>query len=147
MCWTSKTIPVRRIAKNNIKVYKILYKVGNIIKSPVFNEFAWEIGVDFSISSTRLYTVKSGELYYIDEGFHSLKDVPIKKGFYWYTPKTNYMLFGIDEHTDTLFECIIPKGSAYYINSNGEIVSDHLKIVKKYKKKTFKWKSCLNIFK
>lgn len=147
MCWSSKTLPVRKIAKSNIKVYKILYKVGGIIKSPFFKEFSWEIGVDFSIPSNCLFVEESPRMYFINEGFHSLKNIPIiVENSYWINSKTRLILFTTDR-ADTLFECIIPKGSIYYINSNGEVVSDHLRIVKEYKKKVFKWKELFKYLK
>ena len=120
MCWYNNRIIPPKIAIEDIQVYKIVAKFDKGISSGVY-PFKWESGV--------VYQSKIGiNTYYsqmeITKGFHTLRDEPLFKGIYWYTSNKHLLFCARPSHA--VFEAIIPKGSTYYENKNGEIVSDKL---------------------
>lgn len=134
MCWKTRKTPIKQIAESDLKVYKILKYVENYIISPI-RGFIWELNKTYK-------TELDNPNYYIDErrnvincGFHSLLDSPKlhRTMFFasriWYIKSSDIMLYSPNEY---VFEAIIPKGSEYYENENGEIVSNQLKIIKQY---------------
>lgn len=131
------------IAKEDMKVYKILYfKKGvnqhkpRVYQSP-YQEYIYKPGThyfqigkkfDFNIDITcdRFYELK------INDGFHSFIYLykAIKLSHRIILSKWHPMDVGI-------FEFIIPKGSEYFLGDDNDIVSDNLIFpykVKKYKK-------------
>ena len=123
MCWYTKNKNNAKpiVAEKDIKVYKVLTVGGDSILSPC-QYFEWELGVlyeeDIKVDTTGLET-------YINNGFHSLKIPPLYNGGFWCIGDKK--LFGRCTY-DVVFEAIIPKGSVYYENEDGEIVSTALKL-------------------
>lgn len=145
MCWRTYygVLSVQRTATKDIRVKKAFIVMGNTIKSLYFNSFIWTQCV---LRKTYLGTIRRFKLACIDdhipqhyvwsieEGFHSAKYIKIvgyhrnhsllrvdngKRGFhvtYIRNDKTNI----------EILNCIIPKGSKYYVNECGEYVSDQL---------------------
>ena len=75
----------------------------------------------------------NGFVYRIPIGLHSLIDIPyinIKNSNIWYTAKTHHALM-IYHTSHNIYKCEIPRGSRYYINEYGEVVSDKLIIKSK----------------
>lgn len=128
MCWVSNKTPVLQIAEQNIKTYKILkqFKGYSKVESPLY-PFVWEFNKEYFNPigwSTRYFT-----FYEITEGFHSLKCKPyIKENRYCRRGSTECIMFTSDRRK--IFECTIPKGSRYYENETGDIVSEKLIINK-----------------
>lgn len=126
MCWSTKdknyATPI--LAEKDFKVYKVLIVAGNSILSPC-HHFEWELGVlyeeDIKVNTTGVEVLETK----INDGFHSLKFPPICKDDSWCIGDKE--LFGCVTH-DIVFEAIIPKGSVYFENEDGEIVSDALKL-------------------
>ena len=123
MCWLSN-IPVNCIiTKDNIKVYKIFNKnVEGQLISPIY-DFKWEIG--------KLYVENDIPNYpssVINKGFHSLKTTPIRCfGYWWNRSYRNLPL--LTDRGHFVCVCEIPKGSIYFENKYGEIVSNKLKLL------------------
>lgn len=125
MCWTSSKKPVKCIATDNITCYKIFSKL----------DIKWRIEKTSDSLEKKMKEVKSlyknyvyipyesnpkvniicrldNDLscdWFINEGYHSYKYInPINKRYF------------------CVLECIIPKGSIYYINSDNHIVSSDI---------------------
>lgn len=150
MCWFSNKYKVPNIAEEDIIVYKVM-----LLRDGYRNELIsfyyskrYVIGKEY-IEETE--TVEPVYLYHysINKGFHSYSlEKTTEKECYNYcqiwsgTTLLDYVNLGIDVHygeTLVAVECIIPKGSTYYENDLGEIVSDRIiitdKIFKKFKNK------------
>lgn len=127
MCWSTKNknnaTPI--VAEKDIKAYKVLTVMGNLISSPC-QYFRWKLGElyeeDIKVTTTELKT-------YINNGFHSLKYPPFHKDGFWHNGDKKLFSWGT---YDVVFEVIIPKGSVYYENKDGEIVSTALKLKEIY---------------
>lgn len=133
MCWETRKTPIKKIAESDLKVYKILRCIENRIVSPIKHEFAWELNKTYK---TELDSPDyCGRINIITLGFHSLLDSPklCKTVFFrfteWCIKNHTVILYTINEY---VFEAVIPKGSEYYENEYGEIVSNQLKIIGKY---------------
>lgn len=150
MCWTSKTaIPI--IADEDIECFKlVLQDESNTIYS-FYNEFIYELN---KLYKTEINLVKSfnNKFNNILEGFHSYSNkvkYEINNNFnntlklYIFTNKTRINLTNIYSKYSYILtknisaklviaNCVIPKGSTYYINENKEIVSNQL-IIKSIK--------------
>lgn len=130
MCWITDKIPVKEIAKEAIKVYKIINTHGGLF-SPCIPYISWEIGI---LKYSKIGV--SGHL--IREGLHSLKDIPHIEPQHGWSNLLSYLEWVTTENKsimkydygEKVFEAIIPAGSEYYENENGEIVSNQLKIIK-----------------
>lgn len=150
MCWLSDEYKAPNIADEDIIVYKVM-----LLREGYRNELAsfyygkrYVIGKEY-IEETE--TVEPVYLYHysINKGFHSYSlEKTTEKECYnhcqiWSgTTLLDYVNLGIDVHygeTLVAVKCIIPKGSTYYENDLGEIVSDRIiitdKIFKKFKNK------------
>lgn len=146
MCWTSIEKPIKRIAKEDIPVFKIgkITSYGDI--KPYFYEFtSYLMGVTYKQRIRKYHFLRH---FYIDKGLHSysLSNIRLKpyynviKGI-----KTPYITIKTDKTTPesknviiraqdydisniAIILCTIPKGSTYYVNSCGEVVSNKLTV-------------------
>lgn len=155
MCWTicQKKAPRVRIAKDDIKVYKILMvqKCDNDLckyVAPYYEKFCYEIGKVYSADKIEvIYNEDEGfPCYFIEYGFHSYSpdcNVDIFHSFFYGVYNKTIRIYprksvkeGLDYWRDSLakefgiFEATIPAGSRYYINPNGEMVSNCLRVDK-----------------
>lgn len=120
MCWTSSKPPVRRIAKEGIYTYKVVYDYSEFICNSLIMGFVYEY--------YKLYTQNKAIMplcgartnkWIIEEGFHSYRT--------WLTAKEVVEKFFTDPSIRKrikIVQCIIPKGTAFYINEKNEIVSN-----------------------
>lgn len=131
MCWISKE-RIKRIAKEDIPVFKIV----NRDKTSVFRNFLYEENTEYSLGK-EIHVYESGIMhFFINEGFHSYcKKCEItytySDGFFRVIDLVGTVLLG--RKSLLILECLIPKGATYYINEEGECVSDKLKTLKFYK--------------
>lgn len=130
MCWTSSKKPVKRIAADNITCYKIfsikdikwriektsdslekkMKEVKSLYKNYVYIPYETNPKVNIICRSDNDLTCD----WFINEGYHSYKYInPINKRYF------------------CVLECIIPKGSIYYINSDNCIVSSDIIVTDK----------------
>lgn len=153
MCWTTKDKKyiTKNIAKNDILVHKIV-RVRN--KKEVQKKFLfWSKTVIEKeiLSYCQLFKYKLGETYRIDQKIIVESSRPhegeffaaIDEGFHSYSKNCSitgcsgkyYRVFSKDSSTCSftiysdcrIMVCIIPKGSVYYENEHGEIVSNRIK--------------------
>ena len=114
-----------KIAKEDIKIYKVLDTKLKKLKSP-YKNFKWKLNEVFT--SDLIFD----EFYYsyeINEGLHSFSKINKNTKDYFYLLKWD---------SCKLFEGYIPKGSNYFIGKNNEIVSDQLILTKECENKEFK---------
>lgn len=147
MCWNSRNA-IAKIADNDIECFKIvlLYRHNTICS--YYQEFKYELN---KLYKTELNVTKYRSGFTsILQGFHSYSNeleydiitynmIPLIKVF---NNKTNNILQSYIIHSTlsnkniltktVIANCIIPKGSVYYINKSEEIVSDQL-IIKSIK--------------
>lgn len=145
MCWNTriKSCAELKVAKDNIPVTKIVWITEDRI-SAYFMQFDYIIGEVYHTEIGTLITLEfMGFEGHIDKGFHSYTNESIKRcnnnSCYVYLnnstnrDKTCYHKDRICYHNYNnetklgIMSCIIPKGSKYYKNEVGEIVSDTIK--------------------
>ena len=138
MCWTGKRFFERmpRIALRDIEVYKVLTKEG---KSP-YQDYQYEFNQE-----TKQFFLKSNKCISgtidIYEGYHSYsKKCRFVKSFYDNTTYTyitvfpkkrkenpNTFISGLSYYNNNvIYKAIIPKGTIYYQNRDGEYVSEKI---------------------
>lgn len=137
MCWvgTNDIELTPKIANDNVPVEKIV-----TVGTNIYNEECW-----YSAYFDKLYeldkTYKTTNMFLgghiIEEGFHSYKGVRIiidreLEGIRIYS-KDGVKLDSWDIHDKAIMSCVIPKGSVYYENKHGEIVSDAITPIYCYK--------------
>ena len=132
MCWSSKTLE-KRIATEDIKTFKVGFVKGTMLYS-YYRWFHYDIN---RLYETTIYPDDIERLYRIYTGFHSYSH---KKCSYFCKTEDRHInvqskINGklIDRYYDNdimIFECTIPKGTEYYKNERGEIVSEAIIINK-----------------
>ena len=139
MCWETKTIlkTIKHKAHKDIQAKKVL-RIGHNgdLSSPFFKTMAWVPETQYTISEgLNLINVFPKNVFNrawcINEGFHcysmnnkvglsEIGSIVVKKG-------SNYVTSMFNHFSDLkVFEVIIPQGSTYYENADGEIVSDNM---------------------
>lgn len=137
MCWKSAKKPVKKIASKNITCYKVFcnsnvvwnqyprkflgitiwnkYKIKelcSLLRGYIYIPYEYNPKVNIFISKSEYY-----HSWYIDKGYHSYRTLDKTKD------ETNL--------NDVIVKCIIPKGSAYYVNDLDEIVSSNIIVTDK----------------
>lgn len=112
MCWeTSKTrYKQPHVATRDINVTKVVRNVDDVIKPLYYHGVVYHINKQYS---TNITPEIQDDILKIRKGFHSYK-------------KTNKYLFYAKQHMHTIMNCVIPKGTKYYLNEKGEYVSESL---------------------
>ncbi len=136
MCWTGNSNPI--VAKDDIpckKIVKVLYRPPRKIYVPFFMHAK---SIEYVIGET--YTSEIRIRYQWEDGF---KEIDVGLHCYSKDVKTQHLQTGIavnflnnpngryysNIYNPVLMNCIIPKGTTYYENNNGEIVTEKLKII------------------
>lgn len=125
MCWVSFKPPVKRVAEKDILVYKVVNPSPhkNECYSFFFN-FLYKFGVIYN-TDIKIKYIDNGKDEYMwvgNEGFHSLSN---KKAALY---ESEVYIFKCDTF---IVQCIIPKGSDYYINEYDEVISNSIIILRK----------------
>lgn len=112
MCWISRELD-EQIATKDITVYKIVTFDTESCNS-LYRNFKYQYNKLYTTS----FTIQASDYtFYINEGFHSYK--------------TKTKACEINKYfREFIVKCIIPKGSHYYINSDDEVVSDKIIIIR-----------------
>lgn len=122
MCWISKTKPQIKTATKNITVYKVGNKNGCFFQSGIRRYLyrRYEINSNITINPIKS---KLGE-FIISSGYHSFESKHLAN-------------LNIDPcfYGSYIAEFMIPKGSKYYVNFAGEIVSSNIVFIKYLKSK------------
>lgn len=119
MCWSFYgNHPKKRMARTNVVVYKILYY--NMTSPFIGFEYHYDIPYRRKLELRYYITCTGRKHWFIQEGLHSFKKFETAKE---YQENLSYRT-----HDDRFFiyTCIIPKGSEYYVNYYGEVVSSGL---------------------
>ena len=146
MCFVKERCNWRHhVADTDLTCYKVLTKNldNNKLYSYYFN-FPYEIGQEYSqtLSESYLYCLDSLETDYIERGvFHSYTPVENNNGVsYPYIVVNEVRSFNYRKKCGSrelrnkdicIVECIIPKGSIYWVNRYGnEYCSDRIKLIR-----------------
>lgn len=130
MCWTTYGIPLTLTAEVDIPILKVGVEDGNIMVSP-YNKFSYELGKIYKMSKINPIYVKS--LCHIYEGFHSYdpRELQLYHEFWAIIVAKGGLTQERYPAWMNVFEGFIPKGSHYYLNMCGELVSDGICITNK----------------
>lgn len=118
MCWISNKKPVVKIAKRNIKCYKLVdYDYGAIF----FNREYEQINIVYKaqnhfgnkVSNLKIRKDDYVKEWYISEGIHSFRAYPNKR---------KYARYHMISKPLKVMECVIPQG-AKYVYYNNQYVS------------------------
>lgn len=130
MCWIGRK-DTKQVAKRDFYVYKIGLVMDNIFIS-LFQKHVYRIKESNPIIPLKPVESNCGMIE-IEAGYHSYKEVAIE---FYSNPNFRDIYLGdaikgiVDEFSlySHLYLCtfIVPKGSEYYINSRGEIVSSNI---------------------
>lgn len=134
MCWLSKKKKAARIAVEDILVYKVMYRKPNNGRfRSLYRRMDYE---PEKIYWTDVNPISIDSPLYpemmIDKGFHSYsmdKTMATKDKYHIviYNMENNEIVDSIFFSDNLVIaKCIIPKGSKYYKNDLGEIVSDQI---------------------
>lgn len=129
MCWMSADMPIKMIAEKDIPVFKIVRKAicGSNYESVYHKKVYYRR--EKATSGIEFYGT-----YTIEKGLHSyLPEVKtiLDEGLLIISDFNGCYLDGFDTKYSELakMNCIIPKGSEYYVNERGEVVSNQLKVL------------------
>lgn len=142
MCWigTKETIvSMGETAKEDITVYKVMVLMDERLYSYI-QGYQYEIGKEYALKEKiRCYAYDGVGTYKITKGFHSYGSEcnaylqydccvicsPRKE-----TGHTYYETLQIYGNNNgiAIVECVVPKGSIYFKNTGGELVSDRIQI-------------------
>ena len=140
MCWVGKCDV--KIAKRDFYVYKLGYAASNGFRS-LYQNFIYVPGVinkkvklEPVIPDYKIYKLMMEQYGTIYEGYHSYKDITMpysdlgswSRIIYLGRIAENVRLHNIY----SIATFIVPKGSKYYENDNGEIVSSDIIYTGKY---------------
>ena len=130
MCWIGRKNN-KQVAKRDFYVYKIGLVIGNTFTS-LFQKYIYRIKKSNPIIPL-LFIEDNYERIKIEDGYHSYKEIAIE---FCQNPYLRDIYLGdvINGFVDDLSQYsplylgtfIIPKGSKYYINNRGEIVSSNI---------------------
>lgn len=133
MCWTGDDTAIRKIAERDFYVYKIGKIVGNNIFISDIRGYAPKCLN--RIVPLVTYSLGVGN-YRIDKGYHSYKDITMPYSGLRSYYRTIYLgKIAEDIRLNNIYSIatfIIPKGSEYYENRAGEIVSSSILYTGKY---------------
>lgn len=145
MCWmTKKPVIAKKIAEENLFVFKMLIDTSNrrpnTLLSPIYRHF-YSIGEEYSIrNKLKMLWASRDQVYFISEGIHSYStDCCVTKqsdGSTIVKDQTGEIIGRypyIESYDFVIVSCIIPEGTTYYENERGQIVSERIKIIKKFK--------------
>ena len=130
MCWIGRK-NTKQVAKRDFYVYKIGLVIDNTFTS-LFQKYIYRIKENNPIIFLNIVEDNCGMIK-IEKGYHSYKEVAIE---FYQTPyfRDIYLGDAINGFIDNLSlyshlylgTFIVPKGSEYYINRRGEIVSSNI---------------------
>lgn len=130
MCWIGRK-DTKQVAKRDFYVYKVGLVMGKTFIS-LFQKHIYGIKRSNPIIPLKPVEDNCG-MVTIKDGYHSYKEVAIE---FYSNPNSRDIYLGdaikgfVDEFSlySNLYLCtfIVPKGSEYYINSRGEIVSSNI---------------------
>lgn len=140
MCWTGKCDV--KTAKNDIVVYKLGYVTEEGFSSLYQNyiyvprEINTEVKIRPFIHNYNIYKLEKEQYGIVYEGYHSYKEITMPYSELYIDSRMVHLGKTVDRislfnlyHIATF---IIPKGSEYYENEDGELVSSNIIYTGKY---------------
>lgn len=133
MCWYTKSNEISiKVAEEDIPVVKGLdRKNDEEFISPIFR-FKWKKGIVYHSILSKPKKYLGSETFSISKGFHSCTKL-IYENYYidgiQFTKMINEFGRTILCRKYDIVNAVIPKGSIYYVNEEGDYVSNQLKIV------------------
>lgn len=131
MCWYSRK-PVLKIADVDIKVYKVMKCVYHSLYSFYYLKH-YELNKEYNLDKNIPLKYNSDGVGKIEEGFHSYieyecveKHKSMNQPIYKIKINKFISYSTTVPHAICIAECTIPKGSYYYINLMGEVVSNRI---------------------
>lgn len=130
MCWITYGIPSALTAEVDIPILKVGVEDGNVMVSP-YNKFPYKLGKTYKMSRMNPIYIKG--LCHIHEGFHSYdpRELQLYRTFWSILVARGGLLQDRYPAGMDVFEGFIPRGSHYYLNMCGELVSDEICITNK----------------
>ena len=130
MCWVTYGVPSVLIAETDIPILKVGVEDGNTMISP-YNKFSYELGKIYEMS--RIHPIYVKGQCQIHEGFHSYdpRELQLYHEFWGVIVAKGGLRQECYPAWMNIFEGFIPKGSHYYLNMCGELVSDGICITNK----------------
>lgn len=130
MCWITYGVPSVLIAETDIPILKVGVEEENVMISP-YTKFSYELGKIYKMSGIHPIYVK-GQCQ-IHEGFHSYnsRELQLYREFWGIIVAKGSLKQDRYPAWMNVFEGFIPKGSHYYLNMCGELVSDGICITNK----------------
>ena len=130
MCWITCGIPSVLTAETDIPILKVGIENENIMVSP-YNEFSYELGETYKM--TGIHPIRVKDQYHIYEGFHSYdpRELQLSHEFWCIIVAKGGLRQERYPAWMDVFEGFIPRGSHYYLNMSGELVSDGICITNK----------------
>ena len=133
MCWTGDDTAVRKIAERDFYVYKIGIVIGTTFCSLLRKHIYKTKGINIPILLEPKRDSRS-IMTSIERGYHSYKEVALEFTSYKESWRRVFLGDAVRGYVDDLTfydkrylgTFIVPKGSEYYINSRGEIVSSNI---------------------
>lgn len=135
MCWITGYKPIKQTAEEDIPVFKIMDYKKDELRS-FYMGFKYEIGKLYVGDIEDPKKTRYGG--YIQVAFHSYSNkckIILENAILTITTPDHFniqseVLSNRNNRDNVLkVNCIIPKGSSYYINENEEYVSDKIKII------------------
>ena len=148
MCWSTYKNKNKgeRTAKEDMLVYKIVKKYKEFGYVSYYRGMVYILDKEYSISNLKAINCPDGKTI-INEGYHSYSaqecNICINHNVISVYSKNKNKLE--EDHYEAsipnsdrtaVVVCVIPKGSIYYKNEHGEIVSDHLIIKNEIEKES-----------
>ena len=138
MCWIERLENVHmQIADKDIEVYKIVYEANKQSCKSCVQGFIYKINTIYKIPSIQIRrtSIFNSIIFCVEEAYHSytkiqytLQSVTVNDSFF----KVKGIIFG-NQIVPLSFNnpyyaatFVIPKGSQYAVNKQGEIISNHV---------------------
>lgn len=142
MCWVSYKSPKAKVAKRDIKVLKVLY--GESKDSTTLIPYFYGRKCSYTLNEeSTLVPIKVEYGDFIDNRWYTKKKAAIiRKGYHAYGLNSTYEILNGGIYINNmcwfnsylylkmnvyLVECIIPKGTKYFLNGYKEYVSEKIK--------------------
>ena len=128
MCWVSRTKPIKNIAEKDIICYKVFH--------------FYDIFFDEQLDRTKIQKIYSEcmNFLYIPYKKQEYINLKIENDIIRYIIEEGYHSYSTFERAQyrlrynsnlKIIECIIPKDSEYYVNSNQEVISSNIIVTDK----------------
>lgn len=150
MCWVENTKSFDlQIANRDIEVYKIVSDASKLSCKSFIQGFIYEVNIRYAMDTMELEESSLGDafciadLIYITKAYHSYTKIrftlrkpydPYSKHGYKGIIVGNLLMPIRIDNPYYVATFVIPKGSTYIINTNGEVVSDKIIYTGRYLK-------------